>query len=82
MGEGSSAGFSPRKLPYLDATRAAKNVGLVIAQLFALAGFASTMFIMLPLIAVFIFVGAISEENMVRARILEEDDSEDFDETP
>jgi stage IV sporulation protein FB len=75
-------GVLAMKLPYLDATRAAKNVGLVIAQLFALAGFASTMFIMLPLIAVFIFVGAISEENMVRARVLEEDDREDFDETP
>lgn len=75
-------GVLAMKLPYLDATRAAKNVGLVIAQLFALAGFASTMFIMLPLIAVFIFVGAISEENMVRARVLEEDDCEDFDETP
>jgi Zn-dependent protease len=77
-------GVLAMKMPYLDATRAAKNVGLVIAQLFALSGFASTMFIMLPLIAVFIFVGAISEENMVRARALDgddDDDDEDFDET-
>lgn len=64
------------RMPYLDATRVAKNVGLVIAQIFALAGFASTMFIMLPLIAVFIFVGAISEENMVLERALEEDEGE------
>ena len=74
-------GVLAMKMPYLDATRAAKNVGLVIAQLFALSGFASTMFIMLPLIAVFIFVGAISEENMVRARVLDGDDDEDLDET-
>lgn len=68
------------RMPYLDATRAAKNVGLVIAQLFALTGFASTMFIMLPLIAVFIFVGAISEENMVRARTLADDEDGEDDE--
>jgi Zn-dependent protease len=74
-------GVLAMKMPYLDATRAAKNVGLVIAQLFALSGFASTMFIMLPLIAVFIFVGAISEEDMVRARVLEEDGDWDVDET-
>jgi stage IV sporulation protein FB len=74
-------GLLATRMPYLDATRAAKNVGLLIAQLFALTGFASTMFIMLPLIAVFIFVGAISEENMVLARISEEDSYEDFDGT-
>jgi len=67
-------GILATRMPYLEATRHAKNVGLVIAQLFALAGFASTMFIMLPLIAVVIFVGAISEENMIRARIFAEDD--------
>lgn len=81
-------GILATRISYLDATRHAKNVGLVIAQLFAFAGFASTMFIMLPLIAVFIFVGAISEENMIRERILTEgdddsDDSEDcFSEDP
>jgi Zn-dependent protease len=63
-------GILATRMPYLDATRIAKNVGLVIAQVFALTGFASTMFIMLPLIAVFIFVGAISEERMIRERIL------------
>jgi stage IV sporulation protein FB len=66
-------GILAMRSPYLEATRRAKNVGLVIAQLFALAGFASTMFIMLPLIAVFIFVGAISEENMIRARLFADD---------
>lgn len=69
-------GLLALRMPYLDATRAAKNVGLVIAQLFALSGFASTMFIMLPLIAVFIFVGAISEENMVLARALEDNEDD------
>lgn len=56
-------------LPYLKATRIAKDVGLLIALLFILAGFVYTELAMLPLIAVFIFFGAISEEKIIRARI-------------
>jgi len=63
-------GILANRLPYLTATRLAKNVGLVIAQLFALLGFAHTQFIMLPFIAVFIFAGAIAEESIIRDRIL------------
>ncbi len=56
-------------LPYLKATRIAKDVGLLIALLFILAGFVYAELAMLPVIAVFIFFGAISEEKMIRARI-------------
>ena len=63
-------GILATRLPYLAATRLAKNVGLVIAQFFALLGFAHTQFIMLPFVAVFIFAGAITEERIIRDRIL------------
>jgi Zn-dependent protease len=56
-------------LPYLVATRIAKNVGLLIALLFILAGFVYTELVMLPLIAILVFFGAISEEKMIRARV-------------
>lgn len=56
-------------MPYLKATRIAKDVGLLIALLFILAGFVYIELSMLPLIAVFIFFGAISEEKMIRARL-------------
>ena len=72
-------GLLAMRAPYLDATRVAKNVGLVIAQLFALTGFVVPEFNVLPLIAVFIFVGAISEEDMVLARTLAEEESETSD---
>ncbi|MFQ5512245.1 MAG: site-2 protease family protein [Candidatus Krumholzibacteriia bacterium] len=57
------------RMPYLRATRYAKGVGQIIAIIFALLGFADQRFIMLPLIAVFIFFGAISEERMIRVKI-------------
>lgn len=58
------------KLPYLRATRYATSVGQLIALFFALLGFVYTKLIMLSLIAVAIFFGAISEERMIRARTI------------
>jgi Zn-dependent protease len=57
------------KMDYLRATHHAKNVGQAIAILFAVVGFVYTNFIMLPLIAVVVFFGAMSEENMVRTKV-------------
>ncbi|MDH3215822.1 MAG: site-2 protease family protein [Candidatus Krumholzibacteria bacterium] len=61
-------GLMAMRMPYLDATRYAKNIGQIIAILFVLIGFVNTQFIMLPLIAVFIFFGAIAEERTVRLK--------------
>jgi Zn-dependent protease len=60
------------RMPYLDATRHATNVGFVIAQIFAVIGFAFTSFAVLPLIAVVVFAGALGEERMIRARFRQE----------
>jgi len=65
-------GILATRLPYLAATRRAKNIGLLIAQAFAVTGFVYSQFIMLPLIAVFIFAGAIAEERFIRDKILQE----------
>lgn len=62
-------GLLATRMSYLSATHHAKNVGQTIAIVFAIVGFMSSTFIMLPLIAVFIFFGAISEENMVKMKI-------------
>ena len=57
------------KLPYLRATRYATVVGQLIALAFVVLGFVfSHDLFMLPIIAVFVFVGAMSEENMIRVR--------------
>jgi stage IV sporulation protein FB len=61
------------KYPYVRATRYATGVGQLIALLFALLGFVYTKLVMLPLIAVFIFFGAVNEEKMIRAKALERD---------
>lgn len=61
-------GVLAMRMSYLSATRHARNVGQVIAILFVLLGFSFPRLIMLPLIAVFIFFGAISEERMVRVK--------------
>lgn len=58
------------KLPYLRATRFATVVGQLIALIFVVIGFMFHELIMLPLIAVFIFVGAVTEENMIRVRYM------------
>jgi Zn-dependent protease len=62
-------GVLAMRMNYLDATRRAKNIGQVIAILFVVIGFVDTHFIMLPLIAVFIFFGGITEEKMVIRRL-------------
>jgi Zn-dependent protease len=62
-------GLLATRMPYLRATQYAKNTGQVIALLFVVAGFWDTQLIMLPLIAVFVFFGGISEERMVRVRV-------------
>jgi len=69
-------GFLATRLPYLAATRLAKNIGLVIAQIFALIGFAHTQLIMLPFLAVFIFAAATAEEKIIRENILGTDVNE------
>ncbi len=56
------------RFPYLRATRYARAVGQVIALVFVVIGFLNSAFLMLPVIAVFIFFGAISEENLIRTR--------------
>ncbi|MCZ6538777.1 MAG: site-2 protease family protein [Chloroflexi bacterium] len=61
--------FFAMRLPYLKATRYAKNIGQLIAVLFVIVGFRNPRFIMLPVIAVFIFFGAISEERIVRVKV-------------
>jgi Zn-dependent protease len=62
-------GLLATKMDYLRATRLAKNVGQIVAVLFVIIGFVDTSFIMLPLIAVFIFFGAMTEEKMVRVKL-------------
>lgn len=58
------------KMPYLRATHHAKNIGQAIAILFAVVGFVNSSLIMLPVIAVVIFFGAMSEESMTRMKIM------------
>jgi Zn-dependent protease len=58
------------KLPYLRATRYATVVGQLIALGFVVLGFRYHELMMLPIIAVFVFVGAMTEENAIRARYL------------
>jgi len=61
-------GLLAMRMDYLKATRYAKNVGQIIAIAFVVIGFKNTSFIMLPLVAVFVFVGAMTEERMVRIK--------------
>jgi len=62
-------GLFAMRLPYLTATRYARKIGQLIAILFVIIGFMYPRFIMLPVIAVFIFFGAISEERIVRVKV-------------
>jgi len=61
-------GILALRLPYERATAIARATGQTIAQGFVLIGFVDLSFAVLPLIAVFIFVGAEREERMIRAR--------------
>jgi Zn-dependent protease len=56
------------RFPYRRATAIARAVGQSIAQAFVVIGFVELSFAVLPLIAVFIFVGAAREEQMICAR--------------
>ena len=56
------------RLPYLKATRIARAVGQVIAILFVIVGFMNSSFVMLPVIGVFVFIGAMNEERALRVR--------------
>jgi Zn-dependent protease len=62
-------GLLAMRFPYLQATRYARSVGQVIALGFVVIGFIDSAFLMLPVIAIFIFFGAISEENLIRTRV-------------
>ena len=55
-------------MSYSIETRIAKDVGQIIAIVFAVLGFVYTNLVVLPLIAVAIFYGAITEEKLVQAR--------------
>jgi Zn-dependent protease len=58
------------RLPYLDATRRARDVGQLIALAFIAVAFVDFHFAMLAVIAVFIFFGGMHEERSVSARVL------------
>lgn len=62
-------GVLAMRMPYLAATRRARDVGQLVALVFVVAAFVDTAFIMLALIAVFVFVGGMLEERMVSARV-------------
>ena len=61
-------GILSLRMPYLGATRRARDVGQVIALGFATIAFINVSFIMLSLIAVFVFVGGMLEEQATRTR--------------
>jgi hypothetical protein len=63
-------GLLATRLPYLRATRYAAIVGQLIALIFVVVGFLFHELIMLPVIAVFIFVGAVGEESIIRVRYM------------
>jgi Zn-dependent protease len=61
-------GVLATRMHYLRATSVARAIGQVIAVGFVIVGFLNSAFLMLPVIAVFIFFGAMNEENMIRIR--------------
>jgi len=72
-------GLLAMRMDYLRATRVARAVGQVIAIGFVVIAFLDSAFLMLPLIAAFIFFGAMNEEHMIRVRhMLEEKVVSDF----
>lgn len=60
-------GLLALRMPYVTATRHARNVGQLIALAFIVLGFYFTQMVMLPVIAIFIFWGAMAEEHAVRS---------------
>jgi len=61
-------GLVATRMDYLRATHLARSVGQIIALGFVIVGFLDSAFIMLPLIAVFIFFAGGGEETIIRAR--------------
>jgi Zn-dependent protease/CBS domain-containing protein len=57
------------RMPYLSATRRARDVGQLVALVFIVTAFVDTAFIMLALIAVFVFAGGMLEERMISTRL-------------
>jgi stage IV sporulation protein FB len=56
-------------MPYLAATRRARDVGQVVSLVFVAAAFVDTSFVMLAVIAAFVFTGGMVEERMVFTRL-------------
>lgn len=61
-------GMLSLRIPYLDATRRARATGQLIALGFATLAFTHAEFMMLALIAAFVFAGGMVEERVVRIR--------------
>lgn len=57
------------RMSYLDATRRARDVGQLLALVFLVAAFVDTSFVMLAVIAAFVFIGGMAEERVVAARL-------------
>lgn len=57
------------RMSYLAATRRARDVGQLLALAFLVAAFMDTSFIMLAVIAAFVFIGGMAEERVVSARL-------------
>jgi len=57
------------RVPYLAATRRARDVGQLLALGFLVAAFVDTSFVMLAVIAALVFVGGMYEERMVATRL-------------
>ncbi len=63
-------GLLALRLPYLRATSIARGVGQLIALAFVVLGFVNSTFIILPVIAAFIFIGGAQEEQQIRVRAI------------
>ena len=57
------------RMPYLSATQRARDVGQLLALLLLIAAFTNPSFVMLAVVAVFVFIGGMLEERMVAARL-------------
>jgi len=57
------------RMPYVEATRRARDVGQLVALAFLGLAFVDIAFIMLAVIAVFVIAGGMMEERMVSARV-------------
>jgi Zn-dependent protease len=62
-------GLLSLRMPYLSATRRARDTGQLLALGFATVAFVDASFLMLALIAVFVFAGGVLEERAVRTRV-------------